>query len=208
MRAPTLSTACIQKFSNFHSLVHWACTHTTCSTCPPLHCLGRLFAHTHTPLCTFCAPSCTLHTFCAMLHTFLCTLCTFSTPSMHLPHTLTHLSALHFLGLPPISGLPINLGPLQLPWVTQPQHNQAQHPPRTSVESSPNHPAPIWAIHFAVGWLNPLSHPRTLSSQVTIAKAAPLLTAVSPVAGSHTSLSHGPWVGKFFFLGKTPTCHP
>src|SRR5258707_1977453 len=121
---------------------------------------------------------------------------------------ILHLSALHFLGLPPISGLPIDLGPLQLPWVTQPQHNRAQRPPWTSVESSPNHPAPIWAIYFTVGWLNPLSHPRTLSGQVTIAKVAPLLTAVSPVAGSHTSLSHGPWVGKFFFLGKTLTCCP
>ena len=177
--------------------MHWACTHTTRSTCPLLCHLGRLFAHTRTPLHTFCAPLCTL-----------CTLGTFSAPSAHLLHTLVHLSALHFLGLPPISGLPIDLGPLWLPWVTQPQHNQAQCPPWTSVESSPNHPAPIWAIYFTVGWLNPLSHPRTLSSQVTIAKVAPLLTVVSPVAGSHSSLSHGPWVGKFFFLGKTLTCHP
>src|SRR5258707_838054 len=60
-----------------------------------------------------------------------------------------------------------------------------------------------WAILFTVGWLNPLSHPRTLSGRVTIAKAASLLTAVSPVAGPHTSLSHGPWVGNFFLLGKS-----
>src|SRR5258707_708036 len=26
--------------------------------------------------------------------------------------------------------------------------------------------------------------------------------------GTLPSLSHGPWVGKFFFLGKTPTCCP
>src|SRR5258708_29703512 len=44
---------------------------------------------------------------------------------------------------------------------------------------------------FAVSWLNPLSHPRTLSGQVTIAKAAPLLTAVSPVAGSLSQLAMG-----------------
>src|SRR5260370_27292 len=93
--------------------------------------------------------------------------------------------------------------PLRLPWATPPQHNWAQPPHRTSVESSPNHPAPTWAILFTLGWLNPLSHPRTLSSQVTIAKAASLLTVVSPVAGPHTSLSHGPWVGNFFLLGKS-----
>src|SRR5258708_18190789 len=81
--------ACIRKISNFHSLVHWACTHTTHSTRPLLHHLGQLFVHTHAPLCTFCA----------MLHTFLCTLHTFSAPSVHLLHTLAPLSVLHFLGL-------------------------------------------------------------------------------------------------------------
>src|SRR5258708_4409794 len=61
---------------------------------------------------------------------------------------------------------------------------------------------------FSVGLHNPHSHPRTLSGWVTIAKVALLFIVVSPAAGSHTSLSHGPWVGKFFLLGKTLTVIP
>src|SRR5258707_8982926 len=39
---------------------------------------------------------------------------------------------------------------------------------------------------FSVGLHNPHSHPRTLSSLVTIAKVALLFIAVSPTAGLHT----------------------
>src|SRR5258707_5398348 len=148
--------------------------------------------HVCTLLCHLRTLPCCQHTFCALLHT----------PSHTFAHPCTLLCA-PFPGLATHIWLSINLGPLWLPWATHPQHNQAQCPHQTSVESSPNHPAPIWAILFAVGWLIPLSHPRTLSSRVTIAKAASLLTAVSPVAGPHTSLSHGPWVGNFFLLGKS-----
>src|SRR5258708_4301083 len=149
-----------------------------------------------TPFCAVCTPSHAVSTpfahYCTLLRTPL--------------HTFAHpctLLCTPFPGLATHIWLSINLGPLWLPWATHPQHNQAQRPHRTSVESSPNHLAPIWAILFTVGWLIPLSHPRTLSSQVTIAKVASLLTAVSRVAGLHSSLSHGPWVGNFFLLGKS-----
>ncbi len=149
---------------------------------------------------------------------YLCTLMHPCAPFAHLAHLQRTLRApsAHPCApfCAPFPGLATHIGPShqpQTPLATLGNPASAQPgtaPPQTSVESSPNHLAPIWAIHFTVGWLNPLSHPRTLSSQVTIAKVAPLLTVVSPVAGSHTSLSHGPWVGKFFFLGKTPTCCP
>src|SRR5258708_10730881 len=35
-----------------------------------------------------------------------------------------------------------------------------------------------------------------------------LIPTPLPVPGTLPSLSHGPWVGKFFFLGKTPTVIP
>src|SRR5258708_1585197 len=153
---------------------------TTCAHVHTLPCCLRTFLHcVCTLLCCLHAAPCCQHTFCALLRT----------PS----HTFAHPCALlctPFPGLATHIWLSIHLGPLWLPWATHPQHNQAQCPHRTSVESSPNHLAPIWAILFAVGW-------------VTIAKAASLLTAVSPVAGLHTSLSHGPWVGNFFLLGKS-----
>src|SRR5258707_7282342 len=45
-------------------------------------------------------------------------------------------------------------------------------------------------LFFSVGLRNPHSHPRTLSSWVTIAKVALLFIAVSPTAGLHTVYYH------------------
>ena len=54
---------------------------------------------------------------------------------------------------------------------------------------------PYGLSFFSVGLHNPHSHPRTLSSWVTIAKVALLFIAVSPAAGLHTlyyhSMAHG-----------------
>src|SRR5258708_19914995 len=60
----------------------------------------------------------------------------------------------------------------------------------------------LWACttHIAIQGSGPAGSPVT--------KVALLFIAVSPAAGSHTSLSHGPWVGKFFLLGKTLTVIP
>src|SRR5260221_933593 len=98
-------------------------------------------AHVRTLLHHLCTLPCCQHTFCALL----------CTPSCTFAHPCTLLCA-PFPGLATHIWLSIDLGPLWLPWATHPQHNQAQCPHQTSVESSPNHPAPIWAILFAVGW--------------------------------------------------------
>src|SRR5260221_72308 len=75
--------------------------------------------------------------------------------------------------------------------------------PQTS-PSGPNaaHLPSLWACttHIAIQGSGPAGSPVT--------KAALLFIVVSPAAGLHTSLSHGPWVGKFFLLGKTPTVIP
>src|SRR5258708_33095935 len=48
-------------FEIFSFFVHWACTHTTCTTHPLCHHLGQLLAHLCTPLCTLVCPQSTLH---------------------------------------------------------------------------------------------------------------------------------------------------
>src|SRR5258708_19610224 len=62
-------------FENFRFFMHWACTHYAITWGNYFH----AFAHLSTPL-----------------HAL-------SAPSMHLPHTLLLLFALHFLPLPPLS---------------------------------------------------------------------------------------------------------
>src|SRR5258708_1174872 len=43
-------------FEIFRFFVHWACTHTTCTTCPLCHHLGQLLACLFAPLCTLACP--------------------------------------------------------------------------------------------------------------------------------------------------------
>src|SRR5260221_5620812 len=107
----------------------------------------------------------------------------------HLGGPFHHLAALVapiflWVGYPPhpISTIPtlhIHAHPL---WPTQPPprlHAHLHTLPHTSVHL---------ACHFFPGFF---LHP---------------LHFLCP--GTLPSLSHGPWVGKFFFLGKTPTCCP
>src|SRR6266436_523756 len=97
--------------------------------------------------------------------------------TMHLPHTLVHLFTLHFLGLSPISNIHSTSDPFGYPGQLSPSAIQAQHPPWTSVDSSPNPVAfmppthSLWAhtTHSAIqgpcpAWSTlPKQHP--LSSQ-------------------------------------------
>src|SRR6266436_4232383 len=48
-------------FENFQLFMHWACTHTTHTTCPLCCHLGQLPACLCTPLHTLACPQCTLH---------------------------------------------------------------------------------------------------------------------------------------------------
>src|SRR5258705_7158181 len=75
-------------FEIFRFFMHWACTHTTHTTCPLCHHLGQLLA-------CLCAP-----------------LCALSAPSVHLPHTLALPFALHLLGLSPLSNSLLTSDPL------------------------------------------------------------------------------------------------
>src|SRR5258705_297532 len=63
---------------------------------------------------------------------------------------------------------------------------------------------------FSVGLHNPHSHPRTLSSWVTIAKVALLFIVVSPTAGSHTLYYHSMACGQLIPIlsGHTFLCNP
>ncbi len=101
---------------------------------------------------------------------------TFSTPSMHLLHTLVLLFTLHFLGLSPIPDFHLTSDPFGYPGQPSPSAIWAQHPPQTSVDSSPNPAASIpptyslWACttHSAIqgpclAWSTlPKQHPLSL----------------------------------------------
>src|SRR5260221_8022313 len=145
---------------------------------------SQLAHHLTHPSVHLCTPLCT------SMHP--CTPSCFTFPGLvtliRLSSDLRPPSGYHGQPSPSATGHSAHSGPL---------YNQVQ-PSRP-----PCHPSA-----FPVGLHNPHSHSRIWSGWVTIAKVALLFIAVSPTAGSHTSLSHGPWVGKFFFLGKTLTCRP
>src|SRR6266436_273079 len=124
-------------------------------------------------------------------------------------HTSAHLCASPFLGLSPLSNFPLTSDPLPAtmgnPALVQP--GTVPIPDLCITKSNPcgphaAHLPSLWACttHIAIQGSGPAGSPVT--------KAALLFIAVSPAAGLHTSLSHGPWVGKFFLLGKTPTVIP
>src|SRR5260221_1802758 len=144
---------------------------------------------------TACAPLHTSAHLCAPLHTFMhpCTPLCFTFPGLvtliQLSSDLRPPSSYHGQPSPSATGHSAHSGPL---------YNQVQ---------------PLWPpcgpSAFPVGLHNPHSHSRIWSGWVTShQKRHPFFIVVSPVTGSQTTLSHGPWVGKFFFLGKTPTCRP
>ena len=143
-----------------------------------------------------CTPPCT--PFCTPPHTsmHLCTpLCT-STHLRTSPCTSAHpctTFVLHFPGLVTLIGPSIlTSDPFGYPGQLSPSATRHNAHPQTSVESSPN------------------SHPRTLSSWVTIAKVALLFITVSPTAGSHTlyyhSMAHGQLIP--ILSGHTFFCNP
>src|SRR5258707_15398091 len=129
-------------------------------------------------------------------------------PSVHLCTPL-HTFASPFLGLSPLSDFPLTSDPLLAtmgnPALVQP--GKAPIPDLCITKSNPCSPhvahlPSLWACttHIAIQGSGLARSPVT--------KAAPIFHCSSPVTGSQTTLSHGPWVGKFFFLGKTLTCRP
>src|SRR5260221_1254073 len=78
-------------FEIFRFFMHWACTHTTCTTHHYAVAWGD-YLHAFVHLCT--------------------PLRALSAPSVHLPHTLVLLFTLHLLGLSPLSNFPLTSDPL------------------------------------------------------------------------------------------------
>src|SRR5258708_25404577 len=150
-------------------------------------------------------PTWPLHSLRTTSRTLLCTSAHLCTPS----HTPVHLCTSPFLGLSPLPDFPLTLDPLPAtmgnPALVQP--GTVPIPDLCITKSNPcgphaAHLPSLWACttHIAIQGSGPAGSPVT--------KAALLFIVVSPAAGLHTSLSHGPWVGKFFLLGKTPTVIP
>ena len=161
--------------------MHWACTHTTCSTCPlcpgsgptctPFRAPPRTLAHPSAPFAHLRAPCAPFVHYCTPFHTHSCTLTHLCTPFAHLPRTfhapmrtlrsifrVCHPYLTFFLTLDPLPatmGNPALVQPGIVP-TSGPLYNQVQ----------PLRP-PCCPSVFPVGLHNPHSHSRTRSGSHT-----------------------------------------
>src|SRR5260370_1508437 len=163
---------------------------TACTPfCAPQHPSSHLCTSFPTPLCTSVHLCASPHTSTHPCATFCTSLSRASHPYWTFQLTLDPSATWGNSALVQLGTMPI-LGPL---W------NQVQ-------TLQPPYSLSI----FSVGLHNPHSHPRTLSSWVTIAKVALLFIAVSPAAGLHTlyyhSMAHG-WLIPIL-SGHTFLCNP
>src|SRR5260370_2802773 len=146
------------------------------------------------------------------LHSLHTTSCTLLCTSAHLcapSRPPAHLCASPFLGLSPLSDFPLTSDPLPAT-MGNPALVQPGTAPILDLCITKSNPCGPHAAHLPSLWAC-TTHIAIQGSGLAgspVTKVALLFMVVSPAAGSHTSLSHGPWVGKFFLLGKTLTVIP
>src|SRR5258708_12446962 len=164
------------------------------------------------PFSNFWAPMWT-HFFANLgLHGLGTTSCALLCTSAHLCaplRTPAHLCASPFLGSSPLSDIPLTLDPLPAT-MGNPALVQLGTAPILDLCITKSNPCGPHVAHLPSLWAC-TTHIAIQGSGLAgspVTKVAPIFIVVSPVTGSQTTLSHSPWVGKFFFLGKTPTCCP